>query len=182
MPGEPPGVYGCDYQTLARIAVLHAEARMALLSRDAQVRPFISQLSLGCHWPPSSLPLCPCAQNVWEEGNGACTIERRKPALCRWLWQSWRKQRHWRIRCRTWNPPDCTSPSATAWAMCSPTSRRTMCVPSRYATSWCRGPHAACSCRCSQCMEGLPFGCAAQICAIQPIVQHMHACAECAGV
>ena len=28
----------------------------------------------------------------------------------------------------------------------------------------------------------LAFGCAAHICAIQPIVQQMHACAECAGV
>lgn len=37
VPGEPPGVYGCDYQTLARIAVLHAEARIALLNRDPKV-------------------------------------------------------------------------------------------------------------------------------------------------
>jgi len=38
VPGEPPGVYGCDYQTLAQIAVLHAEARIALLNRDPKVR------------------------------------------------------------------------------------------------------------------------------------------------
>ena len=36
VPGEPPGIYGCDYQTLARISVLHAEARMALLHREPQ--------------------------------------------------------------------------------------------------------------------------------------------------
>ena len=37
VPGEPPGLYGCDYQTLSRISVLHAEARMALLHREPQV-------------------------------------------------------------------------------------------------------------------------------------------------
>ena len=34
VPGESPGIYGCDYQTLARISVLHADARMALLRRE----------------------------------------------------------------------------------------------------------------------------------------------------
>jgi hypothetical protein len=38
VPGEPPGVYGCDYRTLAYIAALHAEARLALLQENAQVR------------------------------------------------------------------------------------------------------------------------------------------------
>ena len=36
VPGEAPGIYGCDYQTLASISVLHAEARMALLHREPQ--------------------------------------------------------------------------------------------------------------------------------------------------
>lgn len=37
VPGGAPGVYGCDYKTLAQIAVLHAEARLALLNRNAKV-------------------------------------------------------------------------------------------------------------------------------------------------
>ena len=46
VPGESPGIYGCDYQTLARISVLHAEARMALLHREPQV----SNSSALSHW------------------------------------------------------------------------------------------------------------------------------------
>ena len=38
VPGRAPGLYGCDYKTLARIAVLHAEARLALLKGKPQVR------------------------------------------------------------------------------------------------------------------------------------------------
>ncbi|CAL8468137.1 g7676 [Coccomyxa elongata] len=35
VPGEPPGVYGCDYKRLARIAVLHAGARLDLLQGNS---------------------------------------------------------------------------------------------------------------------------------------------------
>jgi hypothetical protein len=37
VPGGAPGVYGCDYKRLARIKVLHADARLQLLKGDAQV-------------------------------------------------------------------------------------------------------------------------------------------------
>ncbi len=39
VPGEPPGVYGCDYKGLTRIAILHAGARLDLLKGDSAVRP-----------------------------------------------------------------------------------------------------------------------------------------------
>lgn len=68
VPGEPPGVYGCDYQTLVHIAVLHAEARMALLSRDPQVRPFISQCSLSCHWPLYPIPCVHVLKTAGKKG------------------------------------------------------------------------------------------------------------------
>jgi len=72
VPGEPPGVYGCDYQTLAQIAVLHAEARIALLNRDPKVRHTQPPLhhSLSClimllhrmHGSPSH-------DTLWQIGN-----------------------------------------------------------------------------------------------------------------
>lgn len=37
VPGEPPGVYGCDYRRLTRIAVLHAGARLDFLQGDSAV-------------------------------------------------------------------------------------------------------------------------------------------------
>jgi hypothetical protein len=37
VPGEPPGVYGCDYKGLTRIAILHAGARLDLLKGDSAV-------------------------------------------------------------------------------------------------------------------------------------------------
>ena len=49
MPGEPPGIYGCDYQTLARISVLHAEARMALLHREPKASDSYACLHMLSH-------------------------------------------------------------------------------------------------------------------------------------
>lgn len=44
LPGEPPGVYGCDYKGLTRIAILHAGARLDLLKGDSAVRAALQPL------------------------------------------------------------------------------------------------------------------------------------------
>lgn len=59
VPGEPPGVYGCDYRRLARIAVLHAGARLNLLQGDSAV----SQLM---HLPASRSMHLLCCHVIWH--------------------------------------------------------------------------------------------------------------------
>lgn len=51
VPGQGPGVYGCDYKGLARIAVLHAGARLDLVRGDSAVmQPYFHDP----HVPPMS--------------------------------------------------------------------------------------------------------------------------------
>ena len=47
VPGEGPGVYGCDYRTLAQIYVLHAHARMALLTGQIKVAPLATRCGIS---------------------------------------------------------------------------------------------------------------------------------------
>ena len=60
VPGEPPGVYGCDYRRLAGIAVLHAGARLDLLRGDSAVSfaiPFPPAFSVQSSCRPAWQPM-----------------------------------------------------------------------------------------------------------------------------